>query len=244
MTRAESLAQARRVIHRIVAERHDRPSLVPRIASEIGAEIVEGHIPPGHDLNTVDLARRYQTSRTPVREALLLLDREGLVDLPPRRRPTAHVHTIQDVREAYTTRTVIFELIATEVAERAGEREIAMLEQVLTYMRQAVERGDPTAFTWLSVHFHEIETRISGNRTAKRIHDSLLLRMLAIRRLAIAQPGRLAQSMEDHVQLVKAYSGGQAHLAGAIMRASHIASREAIELYHENGGALVAPSAP
>jgi enoyl-[acyl-carrier protein] reductase I len=72
------LVQAGKVIRAIVASRHDRPSLVAEIACEIGAEIVEGAIAPGSDLNTVELARRYQTSRTPVREALQ--ERWGRVD--------------------------------------------------------------------------------------------------------------------------------------------------------------------
>jgi DNA-binding GntR family transcriptional regulator len=72
------------------------------IACEIGAEIVEGAIAPGSDLNTVELARRYQTSRTPVREALILLENEGLVDIEPRRRPRAHAHSIDEVQEIYT----------------------------------------------------------------------------------------------------------------------------------------------
>ncbi|MFZ9950327.1 MAG: hypothetical protein ACO3FX_12130, partial [Gemmobacter sp.] len=66
MTAAHSLARSEEVIRGIVAA-HDGPaSLVADIACEIGAEIVEGIIRPGQDLNTVDLSRRYDTSRTPV----------------------------------------------------------------------------------------------------------------------------------------------------------------------------------
>src|SRR3954471_18207049 len=76
----QSLARAEGVVRRIVAERHDRPSLVSQIACEIGAEIIGGIRQPGDDLNSVELARRYRTSRTPIREALMLLEKEGLVD--------------------------------------------------------------------------------------------------------------------------------------------------------------------
>jgi DNA-binding GntR family transcriptional regulator len=243
MTGTQSLAQARRVIRTIVASEYDQPSLVAQIASEIGAEIVEAVIPPGHDLNTVDLARRYQTSRTPVREALMLLEREGLVDIPPRRRARAHVHTMAEVREIYGTRTVIFELIATEVASRTTADDIAMLDRIVLRMKRAAEQGDITAFTWLSVEFHDQDTRISRNRTAKRIHDSLLLRTLAIRRLSLSQPGRMVKSLEDHVQLVKAYEAHDSNLAGAILRANHTAALLAVERHFEDGGALIAPAA-
>ncbi len=242
MSQSESLAQAQRVIRKIVAGEHDRPSLVAQIASEIGAEIVEAVLPPGHDLNTVELARRYKTSRTPVREALILLEREGLVEIPPRRRPRAHEHSIQEVRELYVTRTVIFELIATEVASLAEPEDIALLDSIVVRMGQAVEKNDIAAFSWLSVEFHDKDTLISRNKTAKRIHDSLLLRTLPIRRLSLSQPGRMQKSLEDHIQLVKAYKSHDSVLAGAIIRANHIAALQAVQDYSaQAGGPLIAP---
>ncbi|WP_186445114.1 GntR family transcriptional regulator [Mesorhizobium sp. J18] len=243
MSREASLAQAQHVIRSIVASRHDRPSLVAQIACEIGAEIVEAIIPPGHDLNTVELARRYQTSRTPVREALILLENEGLVDIPPRRRPRAHVHTMIEVSEVYRTRTVLFELMATDSAKRATEADIEVLRGILARMQQAAELGDITAFSWLSVEFHDFDTRLSGNTTAKRIHDSLLLRSLAIRRLSLSQPTRMARSLEDHIQLVKAYENHDSNLAGAILRANHTAALASVEHYFQKTGTLTLPHA-
>ena len=79
------------MVRRTVAEAHDRPSLVTEIACDVGAEILEGIRAPGEDLNSVDLSRRYDTSRTPVREALMLLEKEGLIEVPPRRRPSVMV---------------------------------------------------------------------------------------------------------------------------------------------------------
>jgi DNA-binding GntR family transcriptional regulator len=238
MTREASLAHARAVIRAVVASRHDRPSLVAQIACEIGAEIVEGIIPPGADLNTVELARRYHTSRTPVREALILLEHEGLVDIPPRKRPRAQVPNIEEIREIYRTRTVLFELMATDLARRATDEDIAVLRAILERMKHAVELGDVAAYAWLSVEFHDHDMRLSGNATAKRIHDSLLLRTLAIRRLSLAQPERLRKSLEDHIQLVKAYESNDAILAGAIMRANHSAALAAVERYHRTNGSL------
>lgn len=238
MSHATSLAQAQNVIRAIVASRHDRPSLVAQIACEIGAEIVEAVIPPGHDLNTVELARRYHTSRTPVREALILLENEGLVDIAPRRRPRAHIHTMAEVREIYRTRTVLFELMATDTAMRTTDHDIGLLRQILALMERACALGDVTAFAWLSVEFHDLDTRLSGNVTAKRIHDSLLLRTLAIRRLSLSQPDRLARSLDNHIQLVNAYEAHDPNLAGAILRANHTGALAAVEKHNERTGFL------
>jgi DNA-binding GntR family transcriptional regulator len=238
MSREASLAQAQNIIRSIMASRHDRPSLVAQITCEIGAEIVEAIIPPGHDLNTVELARRYRTSRTPVREALILLENEGLVDIPPRKRPRAHSHMIAEVREIYRTRTVLFELMATDVATRVTEQDIDLLRCITKRMERACNLNDVIAFAWLSVEFHDQDTRLSGNSTAKRIHDSLLLRTLSIRRLSLSQPGRLERSLDNHIQLVKAYETHDPHMASAILRANHTGALAAVEKYYEQTGLL------
>lgn len=239
MGREESLMHAQEVIRSIVASHHDRTSLVAQIACEVGAEIIEGIIPPGHDLNTVELARRYRTSRTPVREALILLDREGLVDIPPRRRPRAHSPSIGEVREIYRTRAVLFELIASDLAARATEEDIAVLWAITERMKHASDLNDTIAFMWLNVEFHNQDTSLSGNATAKRIHDSLLLRTLPIRRLSLTLPGRMERSLDNHIQLVKAYESHDSHMAGAILRANHTGALAAVEKYYKETGALV-----
>lgn len=238
MTRAQSLAQAERVIRAIVASRHDRPSLVAQIACEVGAEIVEAVIAPGDDLNTVELARRYDTSRTPVREALILLENEGLVDIAPRRRPRARVHSIAEVREVYRTRAVLFDLMAADVADRSTKEDIDLLRSIVDRMKDACARGDVVAYSWLSVEFHDNNSRLSGNATAKRIHDSLLLRTLAIRRLALSQPMRMERSLDDHIQLIKAYENRDSNLASAILGANHTASYLALEAHFAQTGLL------
>ena len=75
--RRGSFARALAVVRGLVAARHDRPSLVSKVACEIAAEIIEGLRQPGDDLNSVELSRRYQRSCTPIREALMPLEQEG-----------------------------------------------------------------------------------------------------------------------------------------------------------------------
>ena len=79
-------------------------SLVDHIVEDIAPQIIVGRLPPGADLNSVDLARRYASSRTPVREALLTLQREGLVEIPARRRPRVALVTLDQVRDIYQVR--------------------------------------------------------------------------------------------------------------------------------------------
>src|SRR5437870_10353968 len=85
-----------------ILERADRTNpRVTSIAQWIGCAIIEGRLQPGGDLNTVDLSKQFQTSRTPVREALLLLEKEGLVTIPPYRRPFVAQISREEIREIY-----------------------------------------------------------------------------------------------------------------------------------------------
>ena len=226
-----SLQRAETVVQRLIAERHDRPSLVARIACEVGARIVVGRLEPGDDVNSVELSRRYQTSRTPVREALMLLEKEGLVDVPPRRRPRVVALSIGEIREIYRARAALFELIASDTARYAASEEIAGLRALLGAMERGYRRDDLDDYVWANVDFYDRNTQLANNRTVKRILDSLLLRTLPLRRLSLSQPGRLGRSFDDHRRLVQAYEDRDADLAVALIRSNHINALAALEAH-------------
>ncbi len=230
MTVEESLSRAQATIRGIIAARDDRNSLVTQIASEVGAEIIEELVPPGHDLNSVELARRYKTSRTPIREALMLLEKEGLVDIPPRRRPRAIVMQIETIREIYRTRAAILELVAIDVSENASEAELEELGSVVDEMARASSHNDLRAYIWAIIAFHDLNLAVSKNLTAKRIVESLLLRTLRQRRASLSRPGRMAASLDDHRRLVSAYKDRDANLAAALIRSNHFNALRNLEL--------------
>jgi DNA-binding GntR family transcriptional regulator len=224
-----SFDRARAVARAIVAERHDRPSLVSNIACELAAEIIEDLRKPGDDLNSVELSRRFGTSRTPIREALMLLEKEGLVQIPPRRRPRVAMLATDEVREIYNARAALFDLIATDVARSARAEDIAALRTPLAEMEQAYRSDDLNGFVWANVDFYDRNTQLANNRTVKRILDSLLLRTLRLRRLSLSQPGRMQKSLDDNTRLLKAYEERDADLAAALIRSNHINALASLE---------------
>jgi len=230
-----SLERAQALVGRIVAERHDRPSLVSHIACEVGGEIIEGIRPPGADLNSVELSKRYKTSRTPIREALMLLEKEGLVDVPPRKRPRVASPKIAEIREIYRARSVLFGMIASEVARNITAEELDRLRQPFHEMERAYERDDLNAFIWANVDFYELNTQLAKNRTVKRMLDSLLLRTARLRRISLSRPGRMARSFDDHARLLKAYEDRDEQLAAALIRSNHINALAALETYFAEG---------
>ncbi len=233
-----SLAAAKKVINRIVAERHDRPSLVAKIACDIGAEIIQGLILPGDDLNSVELSRRFKTSRTPIREALILLEKEGLVDIPPRRRPRVKRLAIEEIKDIYEARAALFVLMGQAVALHATDDDIAHLESSLTELRKYQKKQDLEAFLWANVNFFDLVTQFANNRTIRSILDSLLLRTLPLRRLSLSLPGRMTSSLDDSTRLVRAFRQRDANLAAALIQSNHINALKALSEHLDKGAAL------
>lgn len=218
--RSQSFRNAAAMVRRIVAERHVRPSLVSELACELGAEIIEGVRQPGEDLNTVDLSNQYKTSRTPIREALMLLEKEGLVDIPPRRRPRVMRPRPDQVRDIYQARSALLELVVSNVAVTASPDQLDELAAQVEVMKAASEALDYSAYLWANTDFHEKNNLVANNRVVMRILDSLLLRSLSFRKLSLSQPEAMKRSYEDHRHLLQAYRDRDPVLAAAIMRSN------------------------
>jgi DNA-binding GntR family transcriptional regulator len=215
-----NLDRFRAIIRRVLSRGDGHASLVIDIACTIGAEILDGLLPPGTDLNSVELARRFGTSRTPTREALVMLEQEGLVEIPPRRRPRVAEHSRTEIREIYRVRGAMLGLVASEAGEHATGAEIAELREIVTRMQEAATSGDLIAYYWGNVGFHERLAQLSRNRTLQRALDSLVLRSLHFRRRTLANPERVRRSIADHLRLVTALEDRDLELASALAKSN------------------------
>ena len=221
-------------IHTIFADMLERTagrdSLVGKIAEWVGSSIIEGRLHPGDDLNSVALSHRFQTSRTPVREALMLLEKAGLVTIPPRRRPyVAHV-SLREVREIYQVRAHLYMLVSELIVAHAPDEAIKTLEGEQAKLEAAAQADDRDAYFWRNLTFRATEAEICGNAQLRRTLDSLGLRALQARHQSLAYPGRMEQSVRDHARLVCAYEERDAPLATALTRTLVLGGLAAIEV--------------
>src|SRR5260370_16122421 len=154
-TQQTTLGRFQGISRRVVSKDDERSSLVDDIACVVGAETLEGLRRPGSDLNSVELSRRCRTSRTPTREAVVILEKEGLVEILPRRRPRVADLSIGEIREIYRVRAAMLGLIATEVVALATDAEIAELRALLNEMERTEHANDRDGYYWCIVAFHE-----------------------------------------------------------------------------------------
>src|SRR5262249_42742012 len=102
-----------------------RAPLSQEIFDELAISIVEGRLHRGDDTTWVHLARRFKTSRTPVREALAELERHGVVVIPPRRRPYIAGATLKQIRDVYEVRANLFTLVSETIVDRCPKSRLS-----------------------------------------------------------------------------------------------------------------------
>ncbi len=212
---------------------------VAEIVDWVARGIIEGRLQPGDDLNSVDLAKRFSVSRTPVREALFVLSREGLVDWSPRRRPRVSTVNIKDVREIYQLRAVLYAQVSLAIVEQATDADIDALWQAHKGLADVAARGDVDGYFWANVAFRDEELRVSRNGIFKEVLDTLRMRTNRLRHLSTSLPGRLQRSCADHQRLCEAYAERDGTLAAALNRSIVLGALHAIELAWEKQPAKI-----
>ncbi|BCZ82004.1 GntR family transcriptional regulator [Paraburkholderia terrae] len=216
-------------VDRSKLEEDGESSRVGEIVDWVARGIIEGRLSPGDDLNSVDLAKRFNVSRTPVREALFVLSREGLVDWSPRRRPRVSALKLVDVREIYQLRAILYAQVSTAIVERATDADIESLWHAHGRLAEAAAQGDVDGYFWANVAFRDEELRVCGNGIFKEVLDSMRMRTNRLRRLSTSLPGRLQRSCSDHQRLCEAYAERDGVLAAALNRSIVFSALQAIE---------------
>jgi DNA-binding GntR family transcriptional regulator len=207
-----------REILRVLGRAEDVGGVGAQILVAVGTAIVEGRLKPGDDLNSVELARRFNSSRTPVREALMTLEREGLVEIAARRRPRVRRLEIAEVREIYELRSELYGLVSRRIVARCAAGDLEVLGRIQSRLEEAAAAGDLDRYFWLVVEFRNEEARLAGNETVRNVLDSLGIRTLQLRHFSLSLPGRIDTSVDDHRRLFRAYAEGEAELAAALTR--------------------------
>jgi len=216
------------LLSRLMGMEDRRETLVGTIALSVAKDLIEGRIKPGQDLNSIDLSKRFNSSRTPIREALLALENEGLVEVPPRRRPSAIVLSERLIGEIYRLRAELYAIVARKVATSIVDDSLAILRRTLGTMGDAVAAGDREGYFWHNVLFHERLAQAAGDATLKRSIDGLGVRVLQLRYRGLNRPGRAERSLEDHRRMFIAIEEHDADLAAALNRSIVLSGLKAL----------------
>lgn len=180
----------------------------PRVRDLLEEAILEGDLKPGERLRAEALAQRFGTSRTPIREALLQLEAQGLVDVEPNRGAVVRSFDRDDLQDLYDLRALLEPHAAALAATRISDKDIARLEELCEASDQIVANE---AFHRIILEAAQSPRLANAMRAASGIPRSF-------RSIFWHDERQREESLMCHRRLVAAFKARDAQLAEAVMR--------------------------
>jgi DNA-binding GntR family transcriptional regulator len=181
-------------------------SLVPkRVAAVLSADIIFGRIEPEARIIEEDIAERFGVSRSPIRESIRLLERDGLVVREERRGARVSPLNRRELEEIYLCRRPLEGIAAREAAEKRGKDDLRRLQSALTKLRQAFQKDMIESYFEGNVAFTEAVHTAADNSTLQRMLGTIAKQSLRYRLLAYRHsPPLMALSFEESEKIVEA----------------------------------------
>ncbi|MFJ8634921.1 GntR family transcriptional regulator [Streptomyces sp. NPDC093568] len=208
-----------------------QPPAADRVYTHVKQGVLDRRYEGGTLLTEGELAEAVGVSRTPVREALLRLEVEGLIKLYPKKGALVLPVSAQEIKDVVETRILVEEHAARKVVP-APPGLIARLEELLAQQKTQAAAGDLAAAAVTDRCFHAEIVRSGGNEILSRLYDQLRDRQL---RMGVAimhsHPDRIAKTLSEHEEILTALRSGDAEAAVAVMHRhidwfSHLARGE------------------
>lgn len=179
-------------------------SLRGRIYTEIRDKIIAGEYKTGDNLVELKLAEEYGVSRTPIREALLQLEQEGLVRYEPNRGVVVLGISNQDIQDIYVIRRLIEGVAAYWAASRATPEELESIAEVVDLIEFYTGKGDVERITELDARLHNLILEASKSRPLKQAMGGFMHYIQRARSKSLKVPGRLEKSLQEHKAILAA----------------------------------------
>ncbi|WP_245775923.1 GntR family transcriptional regulator [Saccharopolyspora flava] len=193
------------------------------VVDAIREAITSGDFAPNQRLVEAELSEQFGASRAAVRNALVQLTTEGLVERIQNRGARVRAVSLQEAIEITEVRMVVEGLCAARAAQRATADEHAELHEIGERMREAVSSGDVLGYSELNKRLHALILRISGQEIAADVLGRLRGQNVRHQFRLAMHPGRPSVSLPQHLAIIEAIRAGDANAAEAAMR-THLGS--------------------
>jgi DNA-binding GntR family transcriptional regulator len=199
--------------------------------------VAGGELRPGTRLSEVDLCRIYEVSRTPIREALVRLEQDGLVE---RRGSALFVRdrSADEIIDIYRVRVYLEGAISFDAAHRRSETDLMRLEAAAAQGLDLTGHEDPTRLQAINTAFHQALAYACHNQTLQDLQSRLTAQVVKFPSTTLSYPGRWQTSVGEHMELVEAIRKQDGELARRLgsshmQAAAEIRSRLIAQELHE-----------
>lgn len=192
-------------VRRYMAQDPTRKSVTELTAEKIREAILLGSFPLGTKLSEQKLADLYQVSRSPVREALVLLQIEGLVRVYPKRGSFVFLPDEYAIRDLCEHRSIL-EVACFELAVKNNHADLLIgMQAGIGHMQDAIRMADTKHYSRGDLMFHRSVIANSGNTSMIRSYETTIGPLIALRTHLFTISGiRLDRSMQEHTEMLEA----------------------------------------
>jgi DNA-binding GntR family transcriptional regulator len=169
-------------------------------------------------LDERQLAQDFGVSRTPVREAMAQLEREGFIRSVPRRGVYVVRKTKREVIEMITAWAALESMAARLITKNATDEEIAELRKMFATFHDGQVAAHLDEYSEVNIEFHQTIIRMSHNSVLINLAENLFTHMRMIRRKTIVERDRVDRSIEDHAHIIEAIEARDTDRAEELVR--------------------------
>lgn len=203
------------------------PSYAVQVGQMLKKSILNGVYGPGSRLNEAELAESMGVSRSPIREAIQRLAKEGLVELVPRKGSFVTSLKLDEVKELFELREVLEIKAAELAAQRISNQELSQLSKLLVDTSDLIKRKKYRQYPW-NLDFHKQIASCAKNRyLLEKIYDTNV-HLLLVRHKSGLETGRAEKALQEHKRIFEAIRNKDAGSAGQFMKEHIRFSRENI----------------
>ena len=177
------------------------------------------------------LCQRLGVSRTPVREAMTLLEQEGFLRTEPRRGIFIVRKTRRQIVEMIQVWAALEGMAARLATKRASDKEIAALRNIFGKFADANPAEKIDEYSDANIAFHQALIKLSGSDLIVGMTDNLFLHVRAVRRVTIAHGDRAERSLADHLKIIEALAKRNADRAEKLSREHALGLADHVEKF-------------
>jgi len=155
-------------------------------------------------LDERELSQALGVSRTPIREAMTLLEQEGFIRTLPRRGIFIVRKTRREIVEMIEVWAALESLAARLAGERASQAEVAGLHRIMEEFETEKPAEHISEYSDANIAFHQTIIKMSGNQLIVDTTENLFIHVRAIRRMTIGDQDRAERSVADHMKIIEA----------------------------------------
>lgn len=194
-------------------------SLQEDIYNKLKKAIIRGELNPGEKLYEIEIAKKLNVSRTPVREAFRRLQVDGDLSFAPNKGVFVTKHPPQEIKEIYDIISVLEGYAVELAAQRITAKDLAVLKK---YQKQLIKFSSEKKYHQYAEQnykFHEYLTILSNNATLVKTISTLRSRVYRYRFISVTIPGYLEKYASEHESIMDALKMKDSSLAGKYMKA-------------------------